>query len=39
MTEDFLLTCSDKYLISGSTRKRQMKYALFMYFVMFIQKS
>lgn len=39
MTEDFLLTCSDKYLISGSTRKRQMKYALFMYFVMFIQRA
>ena len=39
MTEDFLLTCSDKYLISGSTRKRQMKYALYMYFVMFIQRA
>lgn len=39
MTEDFLLTCSDKYIISGSTQKRQMKYALYMYFVLFLQKA
>lgn len=38
-TEELLLTCSEKYVNSGVTQKRQLKLALFMYFVIFIQKA
>jgi hypothetical protein len=39
MTREFLEQCSTKYMISGATHQNEMRYALFMYFVYFIQKA
>lgn len=39
LTEDMLLTCSDKYISYGDTQRRHMRYSLIMYFILFIQSK
>ncbi len=38
-TEDILISCSPKYVTSEIKTKRKMKLALYMYFILFIQKA